>query len=91
MLALRPIGAVAWESPFQLIMTPGGRANVFFFFVFVIVHVNDNVDDRASCLVPQRFRRVASVDVDAALPRGPTLIRDFFFSPWPARTPTTTL
>ena len=71
---------------------PGGRANVFFFFffvivfVFVIVYVNDNVDDRASCLVPQRFRLVASGDVDAALPRGPTLIRGFFFSPWPART-----
>jgi hypothetical protein len=57
-----------------------------FLFVFVFVYVNDNVDDRASCLVPQRLRRVASVDVDAALPRGPTLIRGFFFKPWPART-----
>ena len=68
----------------------GSRERFFFFFfvivfVFVIVYVTDNVDDRASCLVPQRFRHVASADVDAALP-APTLIRGFFFKPWPART-----
>jgi hypothetical protein len=66
---------------------PGGRANVFFFFFSFslsftyrvrIVYVHDNVDDRASCLVPQRFRLVASAEVDAALPRGPTLIRLLF-------------
>jgi hypothetical protein len=76
--------------------SPGSRERFFFFvfvfvfvifvIVFVIVYVTDNVDVRALCLVPQRFRRVASVDVDAALPGGPTLIRRFFFKPWPART-----
>jgi hypothetical protein len=65
---------------------PGVAGTFFFVFVFVIVYVNDNADDRASCLVPRRFRRVASADVqvpsqvDAALPRGPTFIRGFFFT-----------
>jgi hypothetical protein len=62
--------------------SPGVTRTFFFSFSFsfsfslslTLSFIVDNVDDRASCLVPQRFRLVASVDVDAALPRGPTLI-----------------
>ena len=60
----------------------GGRANAFF-LVFVIVYVI--VCGYASCLVVQRIRLVASVDVDAALPAA-QLSRGFFPKSLAART-----